>query len=190
MDSVVFGQDSPTFETLDEANAVMQELMTLYNRINAGILERSPRLPDDCSLDPNPMANLADRSPVAQWARGFHIGHDWLTETWEEFLPEGIHSELDDEVASVMMVLTFFSSRRLAQAYLAESGGGTLSGMAELMHRLFEQAMASYAFVGRTIGEDVARAVTPARKAIGRNEPCPCGSGRRYKRCCGAAAQH
>lgn len=24
--------------------------------------------------------------------------------------------------------------------------------------------------------------------APGRNEPCPCGSGKKYKRCCGAAA--
>jgi uncharacterized protein len=23
---------------------------------------------------------------------------------------------------------------------------------------------------------------------IGRNQPCPCGSGRKYKKCCGAAA--
>lgn len=29
----------------------------------------------------------------------------------------------------------------------------------------------------------------PARSAkIGRNEPCPCGSGRKYKKCCGAAS--
>jgi len=30
----------------------------------------------------------------------------------------------------------------------------------------------------------------PARstKTVGRNEPCPCGSGRKYKKCCGAAA--
>lgn len=28
----------------------------------------------------------------------------------------------------------------------------------------------------------------PARRAVtpGRNDPCPCGSGRKYKRCCGA----
>jgi hypothetical protein len=31
----------------------------------------------------------------------------------------------------------------------------------------------------------------PARSAspVGRNEPCPCGSGRKYKKCCGAAAK-
>jgi preprotein translocase subunit SecA len=25
----------------------------------------------------------------------------------------------------------------------------------------------------------------PAGKAIGRNDPCPCGSGKKYKKCCG-----
>ena len=31
----------------------------------------------------------------------------------------------------------------------------------------------------------VARLLAPAPRAAGRNEPCPCGSGRKYKRCCG-----
>lgn len=28
------------------------------------------------------------------------------------------------------------------------------------------------------------RPLTPLRPAAGRNEPCPCGSGVKYKRCC------
>jgi len=24
---------------------------------------------------------------------------------------------------------------------------------------------------------------------VGRNEPCPCGSGKKYKRCCGSKVQ-
>ena len=31
----------------------------------------------------------------------------------------------------------------------------------------------------------VARPVDPARRKTRPNEPCPCGSGRKYKRCCG-----
>jgi uncharacterized protein len=27
-------------------------------------------------------------------------------------------------------------------------------------------------------------------RKIGRNEPCPCGSGKKYKRCCGGATIH
>jgi preprotein translocase subunit SecA len=29
------------------------------------------------------------------------------------------------------------------------------------------------------------RIVTSPRKKVGRNEPCPCGSGKKYKKCCG-----
>jgi hypothetical protein len=35
---------------------------------------------------------------------------------------------------------------------------------------------------GRPVGRS--QALAPARRA-GRNDPCPCGSGRKYKRCCG-----
>ncbi|HEU5061319.1 MAG TPA: SEC-C metal-binding domain-containing protein, partial [Kofleriaceae bacterium] len=32
----------------------------------------------------------------------------------------------------------------------------------------------------------VHRLLAAAPRAAGRNDPCPCGSGRKYKRCCGA----
>jgi len=37
-------------------------------------------------------------------------------------------------------------------------------------------------------GEDTPASQTVRReeKKIGRNDPCPCGSGKKYKRCCGA----
>jgi preprotein translocase subunit SecA len=37
-------------------------------------------------------------------------------------------------------------------------------------------------------GEDTPAAVTVKREAakVGRNDPCPCGSGKKYKKCCGA----
>lgn len=31
-----------------------------------------------------------------------------------------------------------------------------------------------------------AKSIMPGSSKIGRNEPCPCGSGRKYKKCCGA----
>ena len=37
---------------------------------------------------------------------------------------------------------------------------------------------------GRVIGRDPYRRETPK---IGRNDPCPCGSGKKYKKCCGRA---
>ena len=31
-----------------------------------------------------------------------------------------------------------------------------------------------------------AQQAVPANHKIGRNDPCPCGSGKKYKKCCGA----
>jgi hypothetical protein len=35
-------------------------------------------------------------------------------------------------------------------------------------------------------GWPASRAVPAAARRVARNDPCPCGSGRKYKRCCGA----
>jgi SEC-C motif domain protein len=34
---------------------------------------------------------------------------------------------------------------------------------------------------------DASAPMTRARPAVGRNDPCPCGSGKKYKKCCGAS---
>ena len=33
-------------------------------------------------------------------------------------------------------------------------------------------------------GEDAAATVRREKKKVGRNQPCPCGSGKKYKKCC------
>ena len=40
---------------------------------------------------------------------------------------------------------------------------------------------------GRILNGGVPKSVKPYKreKKIGRNEPCPCGSGKKYKKCCG-----
>ena len=34
-------------------------------------------------------------------------------------------------------------------------------------------------------GTDTANKTVRKRKKVGRNDPCPCGSGKKYKKCCG-----
>ncbi|MDZ7637918.1 MAG: SEC-C metal-binding domain-containing protein [Bryobacterales bacterium] len=33
---------------------------------------------------------------------------------------------------------------------------------------------------------DAPKSVKRAEPKVGRNDPCPCGSGKKYKKCCGA----
>jgi preprotein translocase subunit SecA len=40
----------------------------------------------------------------------------------------------------------------------------------------------------RTGGDDVVKTVKHEGPKVGRNDPCPCGSGKKYKKCHGTAA--
>ena len=44
----------------------------------------------------------------------------------------------------------------------------------------------AYAEPGARISRGRVRAGPPPARQVGRNEPCPCGSGRKFKHCCGA----
>jgi uncharacterized protein len=183
---MVFGGAEPEYGSIDEARAVLGELMALYNTINSTIFTGRVALPADCTFRTELLANLDDASPVSQWSRGFLQGHQWLEDVWNAYVP----SELDDELAAMLMTLSFFASKEIAEAFCAETEGKNLAELAATIKRVFPTAAEEYAHLGRTIHQVVAESETAAQSRdakIGRNEPCPCGSGRKYKRCCGAA---
>jgi uncharacterized protein len=183
------------FEDESEAQRVLNQIMTLYNEVNTSVLERSEILPIGCEFKMNIFANFDEHTSVLQWSRGFNIGHDWLSDVWEEYLLE----EMDEECGATVMVLSFFSSRQLAEAFYADidhsessEPGKSFEQFAEKIRELFPAALSAYAHLGRTIFEVLMEnsndGTQPAQHTkIGRNDPCPCGSGKKYKKCCGGA---
>ena len=190
---MIGNDESLSFADEAEAEKILGLVMNLYNEINLAVLERRNALPRDCAFHDDLWANFDDDASISQWSRGFSAGHDWLSEAWEEYL----FGELADECSATLMVLSFFSSQQLAQAYFEESAPRekvdretTFEEFAGAVRDLFSDSLASYANLGRSIFEAVAERSTrrqePARSAkVGRNAPCPCGSGRKYKKCCG-----
>jgi uncharacterized protein len=184
---IVFGDHEAGYESLAEAKAVLGELMALYNSINEAVGEDRAALPADCNFRAETLANLEDTSPVAEWSRGFLRGHQWLEESWEPYVPD----DLEEESATTLMALSFFASRKLAEAFLAETGQPDLKVMAEAIRSVFPDAVASYAHLGRSIHKALMehRGIkTEPRRVVktGRNDPCSCGSGKKSKKCCGA----
>jgi preprotein translocase subunit SecA len=56
--------------------------------------------------------------------------------------------------------------------------------MADLAESRAQQEQVANTPVGQPARPSTVRRVQPK---VGRNDPCPCGSGKKYKRCCGAA---
>jgi uncharacterized protein len=189
---LIFDDKDAGYSSLDEANAVLGDVMSLYNSINASAMSDAPALPDDCTFRPTALGNFEDDAPVGLWSRGFIAGHDWLTELWEGYVPE----EFDEEFGACLVALTFFSSKEIANRYRREFAlQGTLSKTAAEVVDLIPEAAAEYARLGRAIdrviqeteNETASAPAPPVRRTkIGRNAPCSCGSGRKYKMCCGA----
>lgn len=148
------------FKDENESLKISGLIMSLYNAINEAALNRSKNMPAGCKFRPAIEDNFNDELPISQWSRGFMMGHDWLTEVWDEYLPE----ELDGEFGSTAMVLSFFSARRLAELYHLEATTTPTHRKpktpfveyAEKVRRLFPDALSSYAHIGRTISEVLA----------------------------------
>lgn len=181
------GQDA-RYETRDEAERVLQAMMALYNDCGRERAKGIASLPPGCEFRPQPLDNWDADAPLSQWARGFLTGHTYLDDIWDEFTPD----EFDEDLGAILMVLTFFASRRLAEAYHKEGKGKTsLEHLAETVVMIFPDSMIEYAHLGRSIFQarreagDLGQEPSACQK-VGRNDPCPCGSGKKFKKCCGA----
>ncbi|SLM42137.1 hypothetical protein NSND_50523 [Nitrospira sp. ND1] len=185
---MVFDDHDAGYDTQAEAEQVLQAMMALYNDCARQYFADRPTLPPGCDIRPAPLDNLEPDAPLSHWAQGFGMGHDYLVEYWDEFTPE----ELDEALGAALMTLTFFSSASLARAYHEEGKAGTsLAQLAGTVLDIFHDALGEYAHLGRAIYQgrreagDLSPAPTTGRK-VGRNDPCPCGSGSKFKKCCGA----
>ena len=185
---LIFNEKEADYASTEEAQAVLQTLMDLYNVINMQVFTEEVALPDDISLKSPALINVGEGAALGQWSSGFLKGHDWLVELWDHYTPD----KLDEDLGSSLMILSFFSDRKLAEAYYQEvvkSSGQSLDTFAEKLLSMFEDAMRSYAHLGNSIARALAedaetREPYVAESKVGRNDPCPCGSGKKYKKCC------
>jgi uncharacterized protein len=185
---IVFNEEDAGFETRREAEQIFEAMTALYNECGGLGTEESASLPPGCEIRLPPLANLEADAPLSQWARGFGMGFSWLGDLWDELTP----AELREELGAILMMLTFFSSPGLADDYLKEAQGPlTLERLAETVVKTFPDALLGYARMGHTFFQALLEESAPEEKSsgrpkVGRNDPCPCGSGKKFKKCCGA----
>jgi preprotein translocase subunit SecA len=90
---------------------------------------------------------------------------------------EDEEDEDEDESEEEALVAASSDQRRAAQA--------TVQDFTRNIQRKKEKEMAELQFAGGASGTVEKKQAISDKKA-GRNDPCPCGSGKKYKKCCGA----
>ena len=185
------GEELP--ESDAEADELLNLVMTLHNHISLQVLEREPALPSGVEVHAEPMQNFGPQAPLGRWAGGFGTGQLFVEEVWPPFVDESPDSEtLNTTLGGLNVALTFFMDRELAGKWLRKiPGKPTLEAAARRALDALPISMKALAELGRGLeNASRERERRPAKSAkVRRNGPCPCGSGRKYKHCCGAASR-
>ena len=162
--------DEPVFDDAAEAELMIGVIMRRYNDILGEIALGS--------VSPIFMETTAGEVIAADWAEGFMDAVALRPSAWDKLFKSERHSP------SLVPILGLCCD---------ENGEPLLDLPPELDAELFAQA-------GELIPPAVldiagfwrARRTVPQRRTTGpktaRNDPCPCGSGKKFKKCCGQAA--
>ena len=160
--------------------------MAHYNRIAGDLADRPEEYAPVLEIDPD-----TDEPMWELWIDGFERAMRLRPDAWRE-----IALSEDEEASASVSAILALSELHDGRSKLTEEAKDDLDRLAPELIPVFVVNLnawtksreldkwlgAAAGFPGALAGED-----PPAfgRKA-GHNEPCPCGSGRKYRRCCGA----
>jgi uncharacterized protein len=167
----------PPAQSLEQINRILQLVMRHFNCIIAGLEVPSPDIYPHWSVMEFDGREFED---AESWAWGFVQGIDLCRADWQSLLeteqgrawyrPLGLLGE--DDFGPEQETLTRTPAQRAELALqIPEAVLGMHAHWLPLRLAVHERA--------------VARAL---QAKVGRNEPCPCGSGKKFKKCCGAPA--
>ncbi|VAX09731.1 hypothetical protein MNBD_GAMMA25-1243 [hydrothermal vent metagenome] len=162
------GEQEPEFSSEEQAGRIMglllQHMNSLAAHLQDAVDEFEPMLLVDLDEDGQPIT-IADH-----WCIGFMTGVNLDADAWQDveevllpmvmFAAEPGNAELDDELVN-------------KRDYWIEQLPSTVA----VLYRHF--------LAYRTGGGADSKTIVRPNPKVGRNELCPCGSGKKYKKCCG-----
>ena len=181
----VWGEDHE-FGDVAEAEATIAAVMGHYNRIARELAEHPEDYAPVLEIDPNGGETLWE-----PWIDGFERAMRLSPDAWEE-----IALSDDDEASASVSMIVALDDFYYGRSELTEEAEDELDRLAPGMIPEFVRNLNAWT-KSRQIGKSGRGGAgfhapsvhddPPAfGRKVGRNEPCPCGSGRKYKRCCGA----
>jgi uncharacterized protein len=161
------GDEEPVFDSAAEAQSVLGAIMRRYNEILGQIA--------DGYIEPIFIETIAGEVIAADWAEGFMQAIALRAAAWEKLLTSEDHGH------ALIPILALCGD---------DEGEPLLDLPQEVAGQLFAEADELIPACALEIAEfwRAARSTPRARSTApktGRNDPCPCGSGKKFKKCCG-----
>jgi uncharacterized protein len=170
----LWSEDSPIFDDEVQIKAVLGALIKQYNAIGTEIDRSVDRLEADGIVTYRPLFLAGDERPahdgVRIWVRGFWKAMTLAPATWSKLI--------EDERTQILIrpFVAFFDFEPHEPDEFPTDAD--VDADVALIPRMI-LVLRKLALIRRAYAPRHGR-----RTKIGRNDPCRCGSGRKYKRCC------
>lgn len=192
---LVFNDGQPRYRDDAEAQKVIDTIMRLHCFHTDQVLNAQCDLPVAAIYS----AQKSERIDLEQWARGFLQGYIYWQDVWDKLLIPASSDETDvraaytalaDKLDAVLHVVS-----TVADAELAVSQGTMPEELADVFARLPE-AVVDCGCLGQELyqrglantnsqkSKVLVEQFTRESAKVERNQPCPCGSGKKFKKCC------
>jgi len=151
-----------------EAENAIRLVMRQYNEVMSAVADGQLMIPEPEDVDDC-------KSFAAGYTMGAALDHEWINhdDRWTFAAPFAFLAGQHDLVPEDLL-------QKLQADRDAESS--LLKQMAAILYATQE----SFSEAPQTQLERTSAVPHPSAPKVGRNEPCPCGSGKKHKRCCGA----
>ena len=115
-----------------------------------------------------------------EWVEGFAQGLELWPDEWEQEVPEDVAEAVGETLDSMLAPWADDSAAEADDETRLQWLEMAVGGVAGIIDRWRELGIREVELL--SVDEPLA----PVPAAAGRNDPCPCGSGKKYKKCCGA----
>lgn len=180
---VVWGGQSPLFDSEEQWKHILDMLLRHWIAVTH-LIGKPPREGRDfyAPILFLPAGNVSDSALDTDfgkpWARGFHKGVAFHMKLWERCLNEDVLVRLFAPVIVLEQGKNPDKPEIVVDFGMRKNLAGLLPSVAYEFHLFWESQRPGHPDVN---GDEAI-----SRKLAGRNDPCPCGSGKKYKKCCGA----
>jgi len=180
-------EDKVEFEDKNDAEFVLSFLFELHNRITDKIHNEEifPLLPE---VEDENGVHLVARD----WCRGFLFATTLYRDEFFQYMKKN-----DDNLIDVLILNYLAEVGEIGELVLQKMITDWKNAKLELIDSIPDIVLFMYDYFQKNYynenyyeGEfdDEVERIKPIKKAapkVGRNDPCPCGSGKKYKKCCG-----
>ena len=174
----LWGGEEPVFDDDGDIQTVFGAVMMRHNTLLAEIDEGLKRLEDKNICDYRP-AFLTASKPPREAVR------DWVVGFWKAMAlaPEGWTALVQDERLQVILT-PFVGFLDLGSDEPFEPADDIDERLDESVEQIPRAILILHKLAKLRAARGPTEFTQSRRTKVGRNDPCPCGSGTKYKRCC------